>query len=200
MQSLLNDSVLVLNRHWTAVHVTSVRRALVLVFGNHARVVGEDFSTHDFQSWRELSVVSEAVKKISTPGFQIMTPEVIMLTQFNRFPPRSVKFSRRNIYLRDNHTCQYCGRVPPKDELTIDHVIPRSRGGRSVWENVVLACMKCNMRKGNLLAHQAGMTLLSVPKKPHWLSCSQFNLRPPAENSLWQKFIDTAYWNSPLHE
>ena len=200
MQSLLNESVLVLNRHWTAVHVTSARRALVLVFSEHARVVSEDFSTHDFGSWREFTRMSESVKKISTPGFQVLLPEVVMLTQFNRFPPRSVKFSRRNIYLRDNHTCQYCGCLPPKDELTIDHVIPRSRGGKSVWENVVLACMKCNMRKGNLLVNQAGMKLLSVPRKPHWLSCAQYNLRPAHQSSLWQKFIDSAYWNTSLHE
>ncbi len=198
-QSLLNESVLVLNRHWTAVHVTSARRALVLVFGNHARVVTEDYSTHDFESWRDFSVAAETIRKVCTPGFQIAVPEVIMLTRFNRFPPRQVKFSRRNIYMRDNHTCQYCGRVPPKDELTIDHVIPRSRGGKSVWENVLLACMQCNMRKGDRLPGEIGLKPLSVPRKPHWLACSQYSSRP-LENSLWQKFVDNAYWNTALRQ
>lgn len=198
-QDVLNSSVLVLNRHWTAVHVTNARRALVLLFGDHARVVTEDYSTHTFESWRDLSAVSDTLRKISTPAYRIDVPEVILLTQFNKFPPRQVKFSRRNIYVRDNYTCQYCGRVPPRDELTIDHVIPRSRGGKSTWENVVLACMSCNTRKSDKLLHEARLKLLSVPAKPHWLVCSDFRFRP-AENSLWQKFVDNAYWNTSLRE
>lgn len=199
MQTLLSQSVLVLNRHWIAVHVTNVRRALILLFGDHARVVTGDYATHDFRSWRELSTALVAVRMISTPSFHIAPPEVIMLTEFSKFPPRQVKFSRRNIYTRDNHTCQYCGCVPPKEELTVDHVVPRSRGGRSTWDNVVLACVRCNMRKGSKTPHEAGMKLLTQPKKPHWLACSQFVTRPNG-SSLWQKFIDNAYWNTQLQE
>lgn len=199
MQGVLNRSVLVLNRHWTAVHVTSARRALVLLYGEHARVVADDYSTHDFKSWRELSEVMSQVQKITTPSFEIAVPEVIMLTEFSRFPPRQLKFSRKNIYLRDSHTCQYCGKVPKKEELTIDHVLPRSRGGKTTWENVVLACIKCNMRKGNKLLHEAGLKLLNQPVKPHWLACSHFQHKPPT-SSLWQKFLDSAYWNAQLDE
>lgn len=198
-EGVLNHNVLVLNRHWSAVHVTNARRALVLLFADHARVVAEDFSTHDFESWRDLSKVMEAVSMISTPTFEIAVPQVIMLSRFGKFPPRQVKFSRRNIYTRDSHTCQYCGRIPPRDEITIDHIIPRSRGGKSTWENVVLACMKCNTRKGSRLLHEASMKLLSVPKKPHWLQCSQFSVRSDG-NSFWQKFIDNAYWNVVLKD
>ena len=197
MRSLLNESVLVLNRHWVAVHVTTVRRSLVLLYGNHARVVAEDFSVHDFSSWRELSAASQTLRAITTPSFRIAVPEVIMLSSFSKYPPRQVKFSRRNIYMRDNYTCQYCGCVPPRDELTVDHIVPRSRGGRSTWDNVVLACMKCNMKKGDRLPHEIGMTLRTQPKKPHWLACSNFHV-PPGSSSLWQKFIDNAYWNAPL--
>lgn len=199
MQSVLNHSVLVLNRHWTAVHVTSARRALVLLYGDSARVVADDYSTHDFESWRELSEVMNQVQKISTPTFEIAVPEVIMLTEFSRFPPRQLKFSRRNIYLRDTHTCQYCGKVPKKEELTIDHVLPRSRGGKTTWENVVLACIKCNMKKGNKLLHEAGLRLLNQPVKPHWLAGSHFHHKVPT-GSLWQKFLDSAYWNAQLDE
>ncbi|MCX7719347.1 MAG: HNH endonuclease [Candidatus Sumerlaeaceae bacterium] len=197
MQTLLNESVLVLNRHWTAVHVTSVRRSLVLLYGGHARVVAEDFSVHDFGSWRELSAALQTIRAITTPSFRIAVPEVIMLTSFSKYPPRQVKFSRRNIYMRDNYTCQYCGCVPPRDELTVDHILPRSRGGRSTWDNVVLACMKCNMKKGDRLPHEIGMQLRTQPKKPHWLACSNFQI-PTGGSSLWQKFLDNAYWNVPL--
>ena len=199
MSNTLSQSVLVLNRHWTAVHVTSANRALVLLYGDRARVVADDYSTHDFESWRDLSEVMESVSKISTPSFQIAVPEVIILNHFHKIPTRQVKFSRRNIYLRDNHTCQYCGKIPPKEELTIDHVIPRSRGGRTNWENVVLACIKCNMKKGSKLVQEAGLKLLSEPKKPSWLAGSQFNVKSPV-SSFWQKFLDSAYWNVSLRE
>lgn len=197
MQTLLKHSVLVLNRHWAAVHVTSVRRALILLYGDHARVVTDDYSTHDFANWRGVSRFMNTVRKIQTPGFQIAAPEVIMLTRYGKYPPRQVKFSRRNIYTRDNHTCQYCGRMPARDELTIDHVAPRSRGGKSTWDNVVLACVQCNMKKGDSLPGEKGLKLLNTPKRPHWLECSQFQSRPD-EHSLWQKFIDNAYWNTSL--
>jgi 5-methylcytosine-specific restriction endonuclease McrA len=195
--SHLNESVLVLNRHWVAVHVTSARRALILLYGDHARVVTEDYATHSFGSWRELSTAMETVKKITTPSFEIAVPEVIMLTEFSKYPPRHVKFSRRNIYLRDHFTCQYCGTVPPREELTIDHVIPRSRGGKTVWENVVLACVRCNMKKGNRLPEEAGLVLLTKPEKPHWLACTGLTL-PSQPSSLWQRFLDNAYWNTSL--
>ena len=198
-QSVLDQSVLVLNRHWTAVHVTSVRRALVLVFGDHARVVTGDYATHDFNSWRDLSVFVQGVGTVLTPTYQIAAPEVIMLTRFCKLPPRQVKFSRRNIYARDNYTCQYCGCTPPRDELTIDHVVPRSRGGKSTWDNVVLACVRCNTTKGNRVPGESGIHLLSTPRKPHWLAFSHFSIRP-SSNSLWQKFIDAAYWNTTLKE
>lgn len=199
MSNLLNHNVLVLNRHWTAVHVTSARRALVLLYSDHARVVMDDYSTHDFQSWRDVSEVMESVQKITTPSFELAIPEVIMLTDFSRFPPRQLKFSRRNIYLRDGHTCQYCGKVPKKDEVTIDHVIPRSRGGKTTWENVVLACVRCNMKKGSKMLQEAGLKLLNEPVRPHWLACAQFQ-RKVASGSLWQKFVDSAYWDSQLEE
>jgi 5-methylcytosine-specific restriction endonuclease McrA len=181
------------------VHITNVRRALVLVFGDHARVVTDDYATHDFDSWRDLSSVVNSHHVIRTPNYQIAAPEVILLTQFSKFPPRQVKFSRRNIYMRDNYTCQYCGRVPPRDELTIDHVVPRARGGKSTWDNVVLACMRCNMRKGSRTVRESGLELLTKPKKPHWFVCTHFTSKP-TPSSLWQKFIDNAYWNTSLKE
>lgn len=199
MATLLNSSVLVLNRHWLAIHVCSARRALCLLYADLARVVDESYRTHDFQSWRELSAVASHPEMIHTPSFSLLVPQVIMLTRYARRPPQQVKFSRRNIYLRDGHTCQYCGEQPPRDELTIDHVIPRSRGGRTTWENVVLACVRCNTRKGNRLPEESGMRLRRPPLRPLWPLLPQrgqvFRAR-----SLWQKFVDSAYWNALLEE
>lgn len=199
-RSVLNYGVLVLNRHWTAVHVCSVKRALSLIVQGLARVVTEDYQAHDFDSWRGLSALDPGDGPlVHTPQYAIRIPEVIVLARYNRIPPRRVRFNRRNIFLRDSFTCQYCGKRPPRDELTIDHILPRSRGGMSSWENVVLACARCNSRKGDRIPSQVGMKLLRKPRKPHWLSCVNFM---PGEQgrTLWQQFVDTAYWNVPLFE
>jgi 5-methylcytosine-specific restriction endonuclease McrA len=198
---MLSDGVLVLNRNWSAVHVCTVKRAITLLFQGYARVVGNDYQIHDFESWRQ---VSQHVEKagnefIHTPSFPILVPEVILLTGFGKMPPRTVKFNRRNIYMRDHYTCQYCGVKPHREELTIDHIIPRCRGGRSTWENVVLACQSCNSAKGSMLAEEAGMQLARTPRRPHWLSTLRSTLKGP-ERPIWQRFVDAAYWNVALEE
>jgi 5-methylcytosine-specific restriction endonuclease McrA len=199
MTAVLNHSVLVLNRHWLAIHICNVRRALCLLYSDLARVVDESYQTHDFQSWRDLSAAASSPEMVHTPTFSLLAPQVIMLTRYARRPPQQVKFSRRNIYLRDNYTCQYCGSAPPRDELTIDHIVPRSRGGRTTWENVVLACVRCNTRKGNRLPDESRMSPLRAPLRPMWPLLPR---RGPAlrARSIWQKFVDSAYWNALLEE
>ncbi len=198
---MLSQGVLVLNRNWLAVHVCSVKRAITLVCQDYARVVGDDYQIHDFDSWRSVSQAVEAHGNdfVHTPSFRLLVPEVILLTGFSRMPPRTVKFNRRNIYMRDHYTCQYCGVRPAKEELTIDHIVPRSKGGRSTWENVVLACQPCNTRKGSKSLPEAGMRLMMPAKRPHWLSTLRCTLRGP-ERPIWQRFVDAAYWNVALQE
>lgn len=198
---MLSQGVLVLNKNWTAVHVCNVKRAITLVVQDLARVVAEDYQIHDFGSWRELSqhVEREGNDFIHTPSFKLLVPEVILLTGFQRMPPRTVKFNRRNIYMRDTYMCQYCGIKPTREELTIDHIVPRCKGGRSTWENVVLACQRCNSRKGGQTPEEAKMRLMKVPKRPHWLSTLRTNLIGP-ERPIWTRFVDAAYWNVALEE
>lgn len=182
-------------------HICSVRRAISLVFQELARVVAEDFHTHDFGSWREVSEFGEdANPLIHTPNFNLLAPQVIVLSRYQRVPPRTVKFNRRNIFLRDRFQCQYCGARPPEGELTIDHVIPRSRGGRSEWTNVALACVPCNTRKGSRLLQDCGMRLQRPLKKPNWLATLRRVHLDEDNRSLWQKFVDTAYWDLNLRE
>lgn len=198
---MLSQGVLVLNKNWLAVHVCSVRRAVSLVVQDYARIVADDYRIHDFDSWRQLSqhVGEHGNEFIHTPNFRILVPEVILLTGFQRMPPRTVKFNRRNIYMRDHYTCQYCGVQPPKEDLTIDHIIPRSKGGRSTWENVVLACQRCNTRKGSKAPEDVGMRLLKPARRPHWLATLRSTLKGP-ERPIWQRFVDAAYWNVALEE
>lgn len=198
---LLDQQVLVLNKYWVAVHICSVRRALTLLFQEMARVVTEDMQTYDFASWRELSQVADGNHPlIHTPQFQMLLPKVIVLSRYHKCPPRIVKFNRRNIFMRDRHTCQYCGVQPDDDDLTIDHVIPRSRGGKTTWENIVLACTDCNARKGDRLPSECGMHPLRPPKKPSWIATLHGFHMTEDNRSLWQKFVDTAYWETRLDQ
>lgn len=198
--TILNRQVLVLNRNWVAIQLCTVRRALGLLCGELAEVVADDYETHNFESWLELSQYAQT-DLIHTPSTQVAAPAVIKLIRYKGFPPRKARLSRRNIFLRDDMQCQYCGRAPRGDELTIDHVVPRSLGGRTTWDNVVLACARCNTRKGSKSPEQAGLVLARLPKEPNWLSCSRH--WPPtngAHTSAWQKFVDAAYWNVSLKE
>lgn len=196
---LLNQSVLVLNRNWIAVNICDVRRALTLLYQDVARVVTENFEILTFDSWRDLSRFANHDEIVHTPRYPLMIPQVVKLVFYSHFPPLHVKFSRRNIYLRDKNQCQYCGARPPREDMTIDHVVPRSHGGKSVWENVVLACSRCNTRKGNLTLAKSGLALIRKPSRPHWLLGSRPDFNPD-NRPLWQKFIDEAYWNVPLEE
>lgn len=197
--SLLDGSVLVLNRSWVAVHVADVRRALGLVYRGVARIVSpEDFSTYDFDDWKDLSVAADDLC-IHATNFRIMIPEVIVLRYFNEFIRKEVRFSRRNIFERDHNKCQYCGKRFSKPDLTIDHVIPRSRGGLDSWTNLVLACVRCNVKKGSKTPQEAHMKLVRAPRKPSWMPHMGIRFSVSSRES-WQKFVDTAYWNAELRE
>lgn len=197
---MVQGHVLVLNKSWVVVNVASVRRAMGLLYQDLARAVHpEDYSLYDFDDWCELSKFEKTGRMIMTPSAEIRVPEVILLNAFNGFFRREVRFSRRNIFERDKQTCQYCGVKLSKSDLTIDHVVPQSKGGTDSWDNLVLACVKCNVRKANRTPEQANMPLLRKPVKPNWLPTLGTKIPDRGCNS-WQKFIDTAYWDSELRE
>ena len=123
--SVLYSKVLVLNRSYLPVHVTVVRRALSLLYQGVARAVDEQYRTFDFDSWADLAADEDAIGLVNRA---IRVPRVILLQGYDRVPRRYVRFSRFNIYSRDQNRCQYCGRQFPRAELNLDHVVPRSRG------------------------------------------------------------------------
>jgi 5-methylcytosine-specific restriction endonuclease McrA len=196
---MINESVLVLNRSWIAINVANARRAISLVYQGYAKVVSpEDFSTYDFDDWRELSKAADDYC-IHAVNFKIKIPEVIVLTVFNGIHRRDIKFSRRNIFERDKNSCQYCGAKLKKWELTLDHVVPRSMGGRSTWENLVLACIPCNVKKRNRTPDEAEMPLIRRPRKPRWIPYSAEGFAS-ARKPSWQRFVDAAYWDVELKD
>jgi 5-methylcytosine-specific restriction endonuclease McrA len=166
--SALDRPTLVLNRSWLPVNVTSVRRALVLVYRNVAAVVRTDtFETLDFSDWAA-HPAPYPLRVVRTVTMQIPVPEVIVLRHYDRVARRFLPFSRRNLLRRDKARCQYCGRRPESKTLTIDHVTPRSLGGTTDWTNCVVACARCNGRKGGRTPEEVGMELLNRPERPEW--------------------------------
>jgi 5-methylcytosine-specific restriction endonuclease McrA len=197
--SILNSRVLVLNRSYLPVHVTSVKRAFALLYQGVARAVDEQYRTFDFDSWRDLAVEVHH-EQVGVVGGVMRIPRVLLLVAYERVPKRHVRFSRFNIYARDNNTCQYCGRRLPRTELNLDHVLPRSRGGLSTWENVVCSCHSCNRRKGGRTPEEARMLLIRKPQRPHWtpFSSEMFSLSRHREWMPFLTTVDAAYWNTEL--
>ncbi|HEX8297208.1 MAG TPA: HNH endonuclease [Chthoniobacteraceae bacterium] len=198
---MLDRQVLVLNRLWQAINVCTVRRAFTLLCQGHAQVVNADgennFFTHDFASWHDLSQREPEEEMVHTISFKIRIPRVIVLLLFDRMPKKEVKFTRYNIFERDKNTCQYCGKVFDRRDLNLDHVIPRDKGGMTTWENIVCSCIPCNTRKGNRLPHQAHMQLVKKPIRPKWRPFVHITFDSQVHDS-WRHFIDLAYWNVEL--
>jgi len=195
--SVLNTKVLVLNRSYLPVHVTVVRRALSLLYQGIAQAVDDELRTFDFASWADLAADEDSV---GTVDRAIRVPRVILLQYYDRVPRRYVRFSRFNIYARDQNRCQYCGRQFPRSELNLDHVVPRMKGGTSVWENVVCSCHRCNRIKGGRTPAEAGMKLIRQPRRPQWtpFMTEAFSLRRYKEWLPFLSAVDAAYWNTEL--
>lgn len=194
----LEARVLVLNKTFQPVAVTRAARAFGLLFSGAARALDHEFRSFDFESWSELGAeLGDDV--IRTPQLVLKVPRVIVLQAFDRMPRTHVRFSRQNIYLRDGFTCQYCGKTLPRAQLNLDHVVPRSQGGRTSWENVVCSCVRCNLDKGGRSPEQAGIKLLTHPRRPTWTSLTPSFGRVPYKE--WLPFVDpatAAYWNTEL--
>ena len=195
MTKILNRPTLVLNRNWQPVNVAPVARALVLVWNESARVVDpRDYQLYGWLNWSALKP-AEGEAFIQAIKLRLRVPEVIVLAQYDRLPSAAVSFSRRNLFKRDHYTCQYCGSRPGGEELTIDHVMPRSQGGQSTWDNCVLACVTCNKRKADRTPQEARMKLRGQPVCPRW---TPMYARQSLRIASWAKFVSEAYWNVEL--
>ncbi|MHC4607082.1 MAG: HNH endonuclease [Planctomycetota bacterium] len=196
---VLEQRALVLNRNWTPVQTTSVKEAISLVARGAAVIIDADtYEVHDLETWNDVSRASERFgeARIRSAHLALAAPDVVRLTHYGGAAERSVVFSRRNIFKRDRFTCQYCGRQARGDDLTIDHVVPRCRGGVSSWKNCVLACTACNKKKADRTPAGAGMTLRRRPRRPTWRTLA--NIAPDARRASWEKFLSKAYWDIEL--
>lgn len=165
MTRIVDQPVLVLNKHWQPIAVLSVGVAISTVLRDMGWVLDpETYQLLDFEAWCELD--RSSARRVRTPRASLPVPDVIVLKEYAEQPARRVSFSRRNLERRDRQRCQYCGKQVKAS--TIDHVHPRSRGGPTSWENCVLACSTCNHRKADRTPREAGMPLRNEPERPNW--------------------------------
>lgn len=205
--SVLNGNVLVLNRHYAALRVTSVRRAFSMLYRNIAEVVSQEdnrYLSYDFESWREVSEFRCRFERdrhdwVRCVRFELAVPRIIRLLFYDRLPKQTVKFNRRNIFARDRNRCQFCGKRFPTSELSLDHVIPRSMGGKTTWQNLVCCCVACNVRKGGRTPDRAGLKLIVRPIKPKRSPVITLRLTSDKYAS-WKQFLDAAYWHVELKD
>jgi len=184
--SVLVEPVLVLNTHWIPIDTCTVRQAFTKLFAEKARIVDpSDCGVHDFESWIMLPVGSnDIIVPTVSGGFRI--PEVIVLNSDGKHGRRrKIAFSRKNLSKRDNGTCQYCGKTA--GEMTVEHVMPASRGGKGGWLNCVLACLPCNFKKGDRTPEEAGMPLRQKPFEPRWSPI--FRVANSKQKESWGQFV-----------
>ena len=164
------NHVLVLNATYEPLNVVSVRRAVLLLLKEKAQIV------EAAEAW------------LRSERLVLPLPLVIRLVYYVRIPRRfSLPLSRRTVLARDQYRCQYCGAQPGKAHLTVDHVVPRSKGGKTCWENVTTACGPCNRRKGNRTPKEAGMPLQRQPRRPRYLALTL--LEGTSRPQAWNKYM-----------
>jgi 5-methylcytosine-specific restriction endonuclease McrA len=174
------ENALVLNATYEPINIISWKRALTLLFQG------------------KVEVLAEYDREIRSVSFTVKLPSVLRLLSYVKIRKRfqHVKFSRANIYARDNHTCQYCGKKCPTEDLTFDHVIPIVKGGDKSWRNIVTCCLDCNHKKGGSTPEGAGMHLIRQPKEPEWVpSMLHITIGFKTTPEAWRDFL---YWNVEL--
>ena len=180
---------LVLNKAWAPVHIIGWQKAMGLICSEKVHSLDRDLTVYHFKDWLDYSLHNaETYYKVHSPTTAVAIPEIIVSVTFNRLPGRCVKYSRQNVFSRDKFRCGYCGRGFKAKELTIDHIIPRSQGGLTTWDNVVACCFDCNQKKADRTPAKANMALKFKPHKPKWESPLD-NVTKHHPCKSWQHFM-----------
>ncbi|MBW2454547.1 MAG: HNH endonuclease [Deltaproteobacteria bacterium] len=181
-----------LNRIFQPIRITTARRALTLLYTGTAQVLDGEGELHDFARWRRQPVRAEQDDPVLIVGGRLRVPRIVRVRRYARCWRATIRLTRRNLMLRDDFQCQYCGRSFPSRQLDIDHVLPRSRGGEASWTNLVTACQSCNRRKGRRTPAEAGMPLARPPAAPRWSHQAQL-LAGAAERYVeWEPFLEAS--------
>jgi len=185
------QTVLILNKHWIPINTTSARHSFSLMYSDHARaiLVEEDkILPMEWNEWVFLDL-KENEKSIKTIKGNIKIPSVIVLNYYDKIPTQKIKFTQKNLWERDNFTCQYTGKKLTKLTGNIDHIIPRSRGGKTSWENCVLAHKEINAKKADNTPEKVGLKLLKKPSAPKNMPVS-FYIKNKEQIREWDIFLN----------
>ena len=183
----INSPVLILNNSWLPIRVRTVKEAICLVFREKACIVDPgDYSTYTWGEWITLDCFI-ADRYIQAVHDRVKLPEIIVLKHYNQIPTYNLRLTKKNLFIRDKFTCQYTGKNISHKEADIDHVIPRSKGGRTVWSNLVVCDKTVNRKKADRTPEEAGLALRKQPRKPSALSLL---IDPRMEQpESWKKFL-----------
>ena len=187
---VLNRPVLVLNKVWIPIRVVSAKRCLKLVFADKASIVNpDDYSVYDWESWQKIDSSEDDISIKTTSG-SVKLPEVMVLLSYDKVFIRRLRLTKKNIYMRDECKCQYTGEYLHGKDADIDHIIPRSKGGKNTWENMVVCSRKINRQKADKTPDEAGLKLIRKPSKPR---SEHLFIDPKIDIPVsWEKFIQKA--------
>ncbi|MBK8173504.1 MAG: HNH endonuclease [Sandaracinaceae bacterium] len=169
-----------------------------MMYVGNARALDSSFEAYDWQHWCSLTVQADD-DFIGTLHGPIRVPRIVVLNTYSRVPRAAVRLSRRNIFLRDGYRCQYCAQTPKVTDLNLDHVLPRSRGGKNSWDNLVTSCRACNLYKGRYTPQEIGMRLLREPVRPTWTAAAQLGAAP-RRFAEWEPFLSGVTLQEALPE
>lgn len=167
----MDDHTLLLATTYEPLKVISWKKAVTLLFLDKVEVI---------ENYRRV---------VHSPSLQLELPAVVKLLHSVPRRPHRVKFSRQNLFFRDNYTCQYCMKPHPSHMLTYDHVLPRSKGGKTTWTNIVTSCIPCNLKKGNRLPQAASLRLHRPPEEPRWLPTLSLAIRRESAPTVWRDYL-----------
>lgn len=165
-----------------------------LLYQDAAKALCRDYISYDFASWLEFSrtPIAETYPKVHTVKYAICVPEIIALQKYDRLPDREIKLSRQSIIQRDDNKCIYCGKSFSTKDLTIDHIVPKSRGGTNNYDNLASCCKRCNFKKSNFLLSELGWKPLFKPTKPKWINPITQKVGKEHQLESWKHFLNKA--------
>jgi 5-methylcytosine-specific restriction endonuclease McrA len=165
----MTSQILCLNKHFTPISVINLKKAITLLFKEKAKILEvESYNTYTWNEWYLIEFKNLQYQKIKTPKKEIYIPEIIILKEYDKIQKKRIMPNKKNIYKRDRGECQYCGKFLPMKDSTIDHINPKSKNGKLTWENCVISCLKCNLKKGDKDLKDIGMNLIRKPAAPNY--------------------------------
>ncbi len=185
--SALNKQILVLNKMWMPIRIIPAYRALTLIFAGKASAIDINYYAYNWKDWSERKISDNPYGTILTSSDVVEIPEIIVLSRYDKVFRKDTRLTKRNIYIRDGYKCQYTGMRIKESEADIDHVIPRSKGGKNTWENMVVCMKDINRMKADRTPEQAGLMLIKKPSKPN---ADRLLIDPKIRvPDSWSKFI-----------